>query len=193
MSPEKSDRSVHFPAIEKKHGKPIGHWLKEVKGLGASGYQEQLAHLLGAGFSRTHANAVVMYARGSRSARRFDGPEDYFQKLDPAQAITARRIVSVIKSKHPGLELVVAWNQPMWRMGKDYVFGISAAKNHLLIAPFGNAALKKCAVALKDYEVNKKTIRVPSDWKVDARLVLDLIGTRIKEVKGRAASEKGGK
>ena len=34
------------------------------------------------------------------------------------------------------LDLVIAWNQPMLKQGKDYVFGLSASKAHLLIAPY---------------------------------------------------------
>jgi uncharacterized protein YdhG (YjbR/CyaY superfamily) len=42
--------------------------------------------------------------------------------------------------------------------------------------------LEKFASRLKDYEVNKKTIRIPVDWKVDAKLLQDMAKTRLAEV-----------
>ncbi|NDC12277.1 MAG: DUF4287 domain-containing protein, partial [Actinobacteria bacterium] len=66
----KPERSAHFPAIEKKHGKPVSHWLKLLAPLRGRPYTEQMALLQGRHrFSRNHANAVVMYFRGSKSSR----------------------------------------------------------------------------------------------------------------------------
>ena len=183
MAPKNPNRSAYFPAIEKKHGEPIRYWLKAVKDLGETTYPKQIAFLReNYGFSQAHANAVVMYVRGSKSSKRFASPEDYFKKLDPVQAKTARKIFKIIRTKYPKLELVVAWNQPMLMKGKAYVFGLSATKNYLLIAPYGSAALKKFAPQLKDYKVNKKTIQIPSDWKVDSKILLGLVKTRLSEV-----------
>ncbi|NCZ67441.1 MAG: DUF4287 domain-containing protein, partial [Acidimicrobiia bacterium] len=59
--PRKPERSAHFPAIEKKHGKPVSHWLKLLAPLRGRPYTEQMALLQGRHrFSRNHANAVVM-------------------------------------------------------------------------------------------------------------------------------------
>jgi uncharacterized protein YdhG (YjbR/CyaY superfamily) len=70
---------------------------------------------------------------------------------------------------------VIAWNQPMMRKGTQYVFGASVAKNHILIAPFNTEVLKKMASELKDYKVNKKTVAVPNDWKVDEKLLVKMV------------------
>ena len=35
----------HFPSIEKKYGKPIEHWLKELKKVSKLAHMEQVAHL----------------------------------------------------------------------------------------------------------------------------------------------------
>jgi predicted nuclease of restriction endonuclease-like RecB superfamily len=50
----------YFPSIEKKYGKPIAHWMKELKKVSKSAHMEQVAHLkdnfeMGHG----HANAIV--------------------------------------------------------------------------------------------------------------------------------------
>jgi uncharacterized protein YdhG (YjbR/CyaY superfamily) len=112
-----------------------------------------------------------MYSRGSESSKRFDTPAEYFKTVSPTQAKTMRAIFKAITSKYPQLELVVAWNQPMLKFEKHYIFGISAATNHILIAPWNQDVLKKYAPKFKDFKVNKKTIALPNDWEVDAKLL----------------------
>ena len=50
----------YFPSIEKKYGKPIEYWMKELKKVSKLAHMEQVAHLkekfeMGHG----HANAIV--------------------------------------------------------------------------------------------------------------------------------------
>jgi uncharacterized protein YdhG (YjbR/CyaY superfamily) len=82
-----------------------------------------------------------------------------------------KAIFKAIQSKYPQLELVVAWNQPMLKLDKHYLFGCSAATNHILIAPWDQDVLKKYTPKFKDYKVNKKTIALPNDWEVDVKLL----------------------
>jgi uncharacterized protein YdhG (YjbR/CyaY superfamily) len=53
------------------------------------------------------------------------------------------------------------------------------AKNHLLIAPFQPKVIKSLSKELSIYETNKKTIRVPVDWKVDQKLLGKIISETI--------------
>lgn len=170
------DRVAHFPAIEKKHGKPVSHWLKLLADLGDAKYPEQIAFLREHHeFSQAHANALVMYVRGSTSSKRFATPAEYLASVGPAKAKTIRAIIAAIRKKHPHLELVMAWNVPMLRDGDRYVFSISALTGHLLMAPWDANVLKLLSAKLKSYEVNKKTVKIPIDWKVDAALLDALI------------------
>ena len=176
------DRSAHFPAIEKKHGKPVAFWVKELKAHGGAKYADQISFLRERhGFSQAHANAVVMTARGSTSSKRFADPEAFFTSLGGDREKTARAIISTITGSFPDLELVIAWNQPMLRRGKAYVFGVMAASNHLLIAPWGGLS-DNVLGKLKGLEVNKKTVRVPADWKVDAALLRLMVKERLAEL-----------
>ena len=87
MPAKSSDRSSFFPLIEKKHGKPMSHWFALMKNNADKKYPEQISILRdGHGFSQAHANAVVMYCRGSTSSRRFDTMSDYLGKIDKTQA-----------------------------------------------------------------------------------------------------------
>ncbi|MFM8672277.1 MAG: DUF4287 domain-containing protein, partial [Candidatus Nanopelagicus sp.] len=70
MKVKDSSRRAHFPAIIEKHGKSINHWIAIVKKLEAEKYPAQIAHLKTKyGFSQTHANALVMFTKGSKSSK----------------------------------------------------------------------------------------------------------------------------
>ena len=182
MPTNDGDRSQFFPAIEKKHGLPVSHWLSELSELGEAKYPEQIAHLReNHGFSQAHANAVVMHFRGSTTSKRFSTPKQYFAQLDPQKKKTAELIFSTIMEKYPKLELVIAWNQPMLRIDGKYVFGLSASKNHLTLNPFSTDVLELMSSKLSGYKVNKHTFVVPVDWKVDASLLRAMVKARLAE------------
>lgn len=183
MASTNGDRSKFFPAIEKKHGEKITYWINRLKELETNKYPEQIAYLKeDHGFSQAHANALVMYVRGSSTSKKFDSPATYFKGLDPKTAKTIRTIFSAVTSKHKNLELVMAWNQPMLRVGNQYVLGVSVSKNHLTLNPFSADALEQHAKKLSAYQVNKKTFIVPLDWKVDASLLNSLAKVRLSEI-----------
>lgn len=186
MAAGAGDRSAHFPAIERKHGKPIAYWLQELHDLGDAKYPEQIAFLRERHeFSQAHANALVMYARGSTSTRKYADAEQFFRELGGDKERTARAIFAAMAARFPDLELVIAWSQPMLKRGKDYVFGVSAAGNHLLIASFGADSVELVRPLLNGLEANKKTIKVPVDWQVDESLLHTLVRARLDELDRR--------
>ena len=183
MATKDPSREAHFPAIEKKYGEKMAYWFKVMKEVADQKYPEQIAYLReNYGFSQTHANALVMYSRGSTSARRFDTPAQYFKSIDPAQAKTIKAMIKAITEKHPDLELVIAWNQPMLRKGTFYVFGASVSKNHISIAPWSTEVLDKFRPKLSEYRVTKKMIAVPNDWVVDVKLLQAMAKARLAEI-----------
>lgn len=172
MAVSDGDRERYFPLIEKKYGEKMSYWFKVMKQLEGEKYPVQVAHLKeNYGFSQAHANALVMYSRGSTSSKRFETPAEFYKTVTPQQAKTMKAIFKAITSKYPELELVIAWNQPMLKVDKNYIFGCSAATNHILIAPWNQDVLKKYTPKFKDFKVNKKTIALPNDWEVDAKLL----------------------
>lgn len=177
------DRAEHFPAIERRHGHPVSFYFQQLEQLGAEKYPEQIAHLREThGLSRTHANAVVMTYRGSPSSRRHEDPAAYFAQLAEPHRQTARAIFAAITTRHPDLELVIAWNQPMLRAGATYVFGLSASKNHLTINPWSTDVLDSLRPRLTGYRVNVTTFVVPADWDVDAELLDSMVRARLAEI-----------
>jgi len=184
MAVDKHDRAAHFPKIEAKYGQPMKYWFGVMKEIADRKYPEQIAYLKEEhGFSQAHANALVMYSRGSKSSKRFDDFAGFLKKHDATKQQTVKKIFRVIQKKYPKLELVVAWNQPMLRTDKDYVFGLSVAKNHILLAPWSTDVLKKFTPKLGEYTVNKKTFAVPLDWNVDAQLLQSMVKARLAECK----------
>lgn len=175
------NRASYFPAIEKRYGEPMRYWFDQMTRVKEKKYPEQIAFLReNFGFSQAHANALVMYMRGSKSAQRYSTMSEFLADLTPVQRKTVRAIFAVIKKKYPKLDVVIAWNKPMVKQGQKYVFGCSASKNHLLIAPWNTVVLKRLEKELLGYEVNKKTVRVPVDWKVDEKLLLAMMKESLK-------------
>jgi uncharacterized protein YdhG (YjbR/CyaY superfamily) len=182
--PKDPSREAHFPAIEKRYGEKMSYWFKVMKEIKDDKYPQQVAHLReNYGFSQAHANALVMFSRGSTSSRRHDTPADYYKTVDPQQATTLRKIFKTIQSKYPKTELVISYNQPMLKLGNDYIFGAGCATKHILISPWSNDVLDAFRDRLAHLTLNKKTIGIPNDWKVEEKLILDMVKARIAETK----------
>lgn len=178
QSPE---RESYFPAIEAKYGQPMSYWFDQMSGIADRKYPEQIAYLReNHGFSQAHANALVMYSRGSTTSRKFDSFDAYLAHLDDTKRTTVEAIFAAILDQFPQLHVEIAWNQPMIKHGDTYVFGVSASKNHLTIAPFDAELIDQMRPRLGSYKVNKKTIQVPQDWQVDTELLHDLIAPQLR-------------
>jgi uncharacterized protein YdhG (YjbR/CyaY superfamily) len=184
MAEKDSSREKHFPAIEKKYGEKMAYWFKVMKEIKDEKYPQQIAHLReNYGFSQAHANALVMYSRGSTSTKRHETPAAYYKTIDPVQAKTIRAIFKLITTKYPKLEHVIAWNQPMVRIGTAYIFGMSASKNHISFNPFSKDVLDQFIDEMDDLRVSKHTVAVPNDWKINEKLILKLVKARLAEIK----------
>jgi uncharacterized protein YdhG (YjbR/CyaY superfamily) len=179
-------RESYFPAIEKKYGKKMSYWFTVMKKVADKRYPEQMAYLQeNFGFSRSHANALVMYSRGSLSARRFSNITEYYQDLPTQQAKTIRLILKTLREKYPDLQLVIAWNTPVLKLDQSYIFGVGALKNHILINPFTPEVIEFIRPKIGDLRVNKHTIAIPNDWEIDNKLLFTLVKARIAQVKNK--------
>ena len=175
-------RAATFPAIEKRYGKPMSYWFAVMAKVKGAKYPEQIGLLRDKyGFSAAHANALVMYSRGSKSAKRFTTLAQYYKTINPHQVKTVKRVFKASTNKYPKLELVIVWNQPMLKMDSRYVFGVSVTKNYILIAPWSTEVISKFAPKLTPYKVNKKTIAIPNDWQVDEKLLQAMVKARLAE------------
>ena len=182
--PKDPSREAHFPAIEKRYGETMAYWFKVMAKLEGKKYPEQIAYLReNYGFSQAHANALVMFSRGSESSKRFATHADFYRSVTPVQAKTMKAIFKAIITKFPQLELVIAYNQPMVKLDKYYLFGASASTKHVLIAPWDAKVLKEFAPKFKEGNALKKTIQLPNDWDVDAKLIQAVIKASLANLK----------
>ena len=77
----------------------MSYWFAQMKKVKDEKYADQMAFLQEQhGFSRAHANALVLYSRGSTSSRRYGTFDDYLATLDDTKATTIRAIFATISS-----------------------------------------------------------------------------------------------
>ncbi|CAB4908549.1 MAG: DUF4287 domain-containing protein [Actinobacteria bacterium] len=182
MTERSTDRDSYFPAIEKKHGQPMAYWFDQMTEITDLKYAEQIAYLReNHGFSQVHANALVLYTRGSKSPQRVASIDEFLEPFDETKRATVRKIFAAITDKFSDMEQVIAWNQPMLKKDGQYILGVSVHTNHILIAPISTAVLEQFRPRLADYQVNKRTFKVPVDWAVDAPLLQDMATARLSE------------
>lgn len=113
---------------------------------------------------------------------KFENLDEFFTSLDDTKAATLRRVIDVISTNFPDSTVKLAWNTPQIQISGKYVFGMSAAKNHLSLAPWSEAAMTNFADRLAPYETTKGLFKVPVDWDVDGGLITDLIQARMAEL-----------
>lgn len=118
------------------------------------------------------------------TSNKFSSVEDYFFALDSTKGNTLREVVGVILKNFPELESKLAWNVPQICRGNDYVFGVSALKNHLALAPWSTEVMEafKARLETDGYVVKKNLFQVPSDWTIDKTLLIDLVKARLAEL-----------
>lgn len=113
---------------------------------------------------------------------KFENLDEYLASLDDTKAATLRRVLDAIAQNFPDSTVKLAWNTPQIQIAGQYVFGMSAAKNHLSLAPWSEATMASFADRLAPYETTKGLFKVPVDWDVDAELITDLIQARKAEL-----------
>ena len=177
------DRTRHWPAIERRYGRPVSDWLTLLAERDGQRYPEQVAFLREEhGFSQAHANAVVMFARGSTSSRRYDSLDDYLADKDPVGATTVRAILDGLVARHPGTSVELAWNQPFLTRDGQRLFSVGVQSGHLLASPWSVEVLDAFRETLEDEHgltVNRKTFRVPLDWAVDEALLDAMVAAEL--------------
>ena len=116
----------------------------------------------------------------------FNSVEDYLISLDPRKAKTIRAVIDLILTQFPELEVKISWNVPQIHRDGQYVFGISALKNHLALAPWSARVIDDFRAKLEQekYVVRKNLFQIPVDWEIDAELLKDLVRARLSELDG---------
>ncbi len=159
----------------------MSFWFDQMAEISNRKYPEQIAYLReNFGFTQTHANALVLYARGSTTSRKYENVDQYLAQFDETKQATVRSIFTSMTKKYPTMEVVIAWNHPFGKIGDRYILGVSVHQKHILLGPARTEVLTDLASELTPYVVNKKTFKVPVDWKVDAKLMCEIVELTIK-------------
>ena len=175
------DRASYFPAIEKKYEQPMSFWFAQMAEISDRKYPEQIAYLReNFGFTQAHANALVLYSRGSTTSVKYKNMEQYLSQFDETKQETVHSIFAAMTGKYPTMHVVIAWNHPFGKIADRFIIGVSVHQKHILIGPWRTEVLTDLARELAPYDVNKKTFKVPVDWKVDSKLMRKIVELTIK-------------
>ena len=106
---------------------------------------------------------------------KFGDLEEFYSSLPAEQETAIRRLVDFVSTKYPDLELLLAWNQPMFRLGKKYVIGFMPTKKHINLLTISDDAVTHFATELEGYRHGTRSISLPFDWEINQELIAKLI------------------
>ncbi len=113
---------------------------------------------------------------------RFSSVEDYLRSQDPTKERTLRSLIDLILTQFPELESRISWNVPTIHRNGKYVVGVCAYKNHLTFSPWSPRVIEDFKERLGKFKVFKNCFQIPVDWKLDKKLVKDLVRARLAEL-----------
>lgn len=116
------------------------------------------------------------------SSQKFNSVEEYSASLDPVKEKTLRSVIDFILAQFPELESKISWNVPTIHRNGKYVVGVCAYKYHLTFSPWSPRVIKDFKVRLGKFVVFKNCFQIPVDWKIDKKLVKDLVRARLTEL-----------
>lgn len=118
------------------------------------------------------------------SSSKFRDVDDYLASLESTKGNTLKGIIDFILKVFPDLDCKLAWNVPQICRGSDYVFGMSALKNHLALAPWSTDVMEAFKEELESegYVVKKNLFQIPNEWKIDEELLKRLVKARLAEL-----------
>ena len=120
--------------------------------------------------------------RKETKSPKFNSVEEYLASQDPTKERTLRSVIDLILTEFPELESKIAWNVPNIHRNGKYVFGLAAYKNHLTLAPWSPRIIKDFKMRLGKLVVWKHCFQISVDWKLDKKLVKDLVRARLAEI-----------
>ena len=121
-------------------------------------------------------------SRKETKSTRFKSVEEYLASVDPTKARTLRSVIDLILAEFPELECKISWNVPTIHRNGKYVVGVCAYKHHLTFAPWSSRVIEDFKVRLGKFVVWKNCFQIPVDWKIDRKLVKDLVRARLAEL-----------
>ena len=116
------------------------------------------------------------------SSPRFNSVEEYLASVDPTKERTLRSVIDFVLTQFRELESKISWNVPTIHRNGKYVVGICAYKRHLTFSPWSSLIIEDFKVRLGNFVVWKNCFQIPVDWKINRKLVKDLVRARLAEL-----------
>ena len=113
---------------------------------------------------------------------KFNSVEEYLAAQDTTKAKTLRSVIDLILAEFPELESNISWNVPQIHRNGKYVVGVCAYKHHLTFSAWSPRVIEDFKVRLGKFVVFKNCFQIPVDWKIDRKLVKDLVRARLAEL-----------
>ena len=107
---------------------------------------------------------------------------DYYSSLPADQAAHIQSLVNFVSENYPELELVIAWNQPMFKVAGKYLIGFMPTKKHTNLLTVTDTAITELEPELTHFRHGTRSISLPFDWVVDPALFTRVIQLRRKEL-----------
>ena len=113
---------------------------------------------------------------------RFEHLKDYYASLPDVQRVHIQNMVAHVAGQFPKLDLVVAWNQPMFKLGSKYILGFMSTKNHTNLLTVSDTVISEMSAELSGYRHGKRSISLPFDWVVDEQVFARVVALRLAEI-----------
>lgn len=106
----------------------------------------------------------------------------YYASLPPEQAEHIRALVEWVATQYPQLELVIAWNQPMFKIGGKYLIGFMPTKKHTNLLTVSDTAITTMSADLASYKHGTRSVSMPFSGTVDTVLIERAVSLRAEEL-----------
>lgn len=108
--------------------------------------------------------------------------DEYYGSLPADQSEHIRSLVDFVQRTYPQLELVIAWNQPMFKLGGKYLLGFMPTKRHTNILTVSDTAITVMAPELTGYKHGTRSIALPFEWSIDPTFIDRVVRLRAEEL-----------
>ncbi len=113
---------------------------------------------------------------------KYDSIADYFASLPADQSQHITSLVNFVAQSYPQLELVIAWNQPMFKLDGKYLLGFMPTKKHTNLLTVSDTAITQLAPELATFKHGTRSISLPFDWVIDPGLIERVVQLRTQEL-----------
>ena len=108
--------------------------------------------------------------------------DEYLAAIEPVtHADQLAAVLKQLQENHPGMELRIAWNQPMLTDHGTFIMGLSVARNHFSVAVEAPIfADLQPDISAAGYKTTTKLFQIPWDQPVNYALLDDAIAASRK-------------